>query len=80
MNRIGWKNSNQYRKKPPLRIKFMVSIGANPITSVGDEKQFPSGSKWLSIKRGKSYLRSKKIMLLLLQERTRQGQLPGQPL
>lgn len=38
----------------------MVSIGANPITSVGDEKQFPSGSKWLSIKRGKSYLRSKK--------------------
>jgi hypothetical protein len=40
------------KKKPPLCMKFMVSIGANPITSIGDEKQFPIGSKWLSIKRG----------------------------
>ena len=53
-----------------LGMKFMVSIGTNPITSIGDEKQFPIGSKWLSIKRGKSYLRSIKMMLLLLQERT----------
>ena len=51
----------------PLCIKFMVSIGANPITSIGDEKQFPIGSKWLFIKRGKPYLRSKRIRLPLLQ-------------
>lgn len=52
-----------------LRIKFMVSIGANPTTSIRDKKQFPS-TKWLSIEREKSYSRSKRIRLLLLHEQT----------
>lgn len=30
---------------PPLCMEFMVSIGANPILSIWDEKQFPVGSK-----------------------------------
>lgn len=30
---------------PLLCIEFMVSIGANPITLIWDEKQFPIGSK-----------------------------------
>lgn len=42
---------------PLLSIKFMVSIGANPITSIEDENKFSIGSKWLSIKRRKSYLK-----------------------
>lgn len=41
-------------------MKFMVSVGANPITSILNEKQFPIGNKWLFIKRGKSYLKFKK--------------------
>ena len=41
-------------------IFFMVSIGANPITSIWDEKQFPIGSKWLSIKRRKWYYKKQK--------------------
>nr|GEU74683.1 hypothetical protein [Tanacetum cinerariifolium] len=37
-----------------LCMKFMVSIGVKPLTSIQDEKQFSIGSKWLSIKRRKS--------------------------
>jgi hypothetical protein len=47
------------KKRPLLCIKFMVSIGRNPITSIGDEKQFPIGSKWLSIKRGMVFKKQK---------------------
>ena len=65
MNRIEWKNSIHYLNKKNTSIvlcmKFMVSIGRNPITSIGDEKQFPIGSKWLSIKRGNGILEAERL-------------------
>jgi len=52
---------------PPVVYEF---YGFHWCKSNHDEKQFPFGSKWLSIKRRKSYLKSIKIGLLLWQERT----------
>lgn len=50
---------------------FMVSIGANPITLMWDEKQFLIGSEWLSIHwAGKIVQIEEAIMLILPQERT----------
>lgn len=62
-------------------MKFMVSIGANPITFMWDEKQFLIGSEWSSIHwAGKSCkLKKHKVYAHIAARTEQQGQLPGQP-
>lgn len=50
----------------------MASIGANPINSIGVEKQFPTGSNGYPLS-GKIVFKSGKILFQLLQERTKRA-------
>lgn len=79
MNRIEKFHSIYKSKKPPLCIKFMVSIGANPIISMEDEKQFPIGNKRLSIKRGEIIFKKQNNYALTLARTDEHGQLPSEP-
>lgn len=83
MNRIKWKNPIHYLKiRKSIISLYCVWNLWFPLVQIQSpefkmKKEFPIGIKWLSIKRGKSYLKNRKIRLPLLQERTNRVSYPA---
>lgn len=58
-------------------MKFMVSIGVNPITPFEIRRNFPLVAKSYPLSGGNQFIRSKKVMLLFFKKRTNRVSYPA---